>query len=102
MSDIEKLVSLEVYDPTGKQEVTELHAPRLPSLNGKTICELSNSSWEARRTFPFIRELLQKQFPDLKIIPFSELPDTYGIDETLLASKLKELHCDGAIVGNAA
>ncbi|MFC1861805.1 hypothetical protein ACFLX6_00720, partial [Chloroflexota bacterium] len=42
--------SIEVYDPTGTIEITQLYAPRLADLSGKTICELSNSSWEDRRT----------------------------------------------------
>lgn len=66
-------VTLEVYDATGAFEITKLHAPRLPDLNGKTICEISNNQWEARRTFPLIRELLQKQFPTAKIIPYDEV-----------------------------
>jgi hypothetical protein len=45
-------VRLEVYDPTGATEVTELHAPRLKTLAGKTICELWNDSWEGDRTKP--------------------------------------------------
>ncbi len=61
--------SLEVYDPTGTIEMTELYAPRLADLSGKTICELSDLTWEDHRTFPLIRELLQKRFPDVKIIP---------------------------------
>ncbi len=60
-------------------QVTPLHAPRLADLNGKTICELSNDNWEWQRTFPVIRELLQRQFPTAKIIPYTELrPDKRG------------------------
>jgi len=65
-------VSLEVYSPTGAIEVTQLFSPRLPDLHGKIICELSNEMWETERTFPFIRELLQRQFPTAKIIPYTE------------------------------
>ena len=65
-------VTIEVYSPTGAIEVTQLFSPRLSDLHGKTICELSNDSWEAQRTFPIIRELLQRQFPTAKIIPYTE------------------------------
>ena len=65
-------VTLEVFPPTGAIEVTQIHAPRLPDLRGKTICEVSNNSWEAARTFPLIRKLLQERFPDCRIIPFTE------------------------------
>ena len=65
-------VSLEVYSPTGAIKVTQLFSPRLPDLHGKTICELSNEMWETQRMFPVIRELLQRQFPTAKIIPYTE------------------------------
>jgi hypothetical protein len=65
-------VTLEVFTPTGAIEVTQFHAPRLPDLRGKTICEVSNNSWEAQRTFPLIRKLLKERFLDCKIIPFTE------------------------------
>lgn len=101
-------VTLKVYDPTGASEVTSLHASRLDTLEGKTIGEVSQEpdgqSWEARRTFPFIRELLKKRFPDLKIIPHSEFPDKPGSADTDggVGKIAKEKKCDGVIVGNAA
>lgn len=66
-------ITFNVLYPPGAIEVKQLHAPRLPDLNGKTICELSNSRWGTERTFPVIRQLLQKRFPDAKIIPYDEL-----------------------------
>ena len=61
------MVKLEVFDPSGFTESAKpsLYAPRLPDLNGKTICELSNGSgWEINRTFPLIRQLLKRaDFP---------------------------------------
>jgi len=36
-------VTLEVYDPTGAFEVTNLFSPRLDTLEGKTICEVGHS-----------------------------------------------------------
>ncbi len=95
-------VTLEVYDPTGAIEVTQLHAPRLPDLHGKTICEVSNAGWEAHRTFPLIRELLQQQFPTAKIIPFTEFPSgTNEIQTKKTIDALKKVKCDAVITGNA-
>ncbi len=94
--------SIEVYDPTGTIEITHLYAPRLADLSGKTICELSNSTWEDQRTFPLIRELLKKRFPDVNIIPYTEFPGIYGVEADVLSKILIEKGCDGAIVGNAA
>ncbi|MFC1928570.1 hypothetical protein ACFLXK_03070 [Chloroflexota bacterium] len=94
--------SLEVYDPTGTIEITQLYAPRQADLSGKTICELSNSRWADQRTFPLIRELLKKRFPDTKIVPYTEFPGIYGVEADILSEALREKGCDGAIVGNAA
>lgn len=95
-------VTLEVYDPTGAIEVTKLFAPRLDSLEGKTICEVSNSGWEARRTFPLIRELLQQAYPTATIIPYTEFPEgTRNIDIDEIGAMAKEKGCEAAILGNA-
>jgi hypothetical protein len=97
------VISMEVYDPTGALEATESHAPRLTDLLGhKIICELSDRVWEDDRTFPFIRELLQKKFPDMTVIPYTRFPNVYGIKEDVLIKALKEEGCDAVIVGNAA
>ena len=101
-------VTLEVYNPTGASEVTTIHASRLDTLEGKTVCEVSQEpdgqSWEARRSFPFIRELLKKQYPDLKLIPYSEFPDKPGSTDTDggIGKIAKEKNCQAFIVGNAA
>lgn len=98
----ESTISVEVYDPTGVIEAVDHHAPRLADLKDATICELSDRIWEDYRTFPLLRELLQKRFPDAKIIPYTEFPNIYGIDADVLAKLLKEKGCDAVIVGNAA
>ena len=96
-------VTLEVFNPCGGIETTQLHAPRLDTLAGKTLCEISNASWEDRRTFARVRDLLQKRYPDLKIIPAAEFPmGTRSIDVDTIGDLVKEKGCDGAIVGNAA
>lgn len=95
-------MALEVYNPTGAIDITRLHAPRLKSLQGKTICELSNRLWDDFRIFPRIRELIQKRFSDVKIVPYTEFPNVYGVKEEILVEKLKEKGCDAVIVGNAA
>jgi len=96
-------VTLEVLNPVAAKQLGELHAPRLKDLNGKTICELSTAAWEARRTFPFIREQLQKQFPTMKIIPYTEFPlGTINIDVADIGETLRKKGCQAVITGNAA
>ncbi len=95
-------VTLEVLNPTGAVETTHLHAPRLDTLAGKTISELWNGTFEGNSSFPVIRESLQKQFPDLKIIPYSEFPVGISeIDTDKAADLVKQKGCQGVIVGNA-
>lgn len=96
-------VTLKVYNPAGGFEVTQVHAPRLLDLNGKTICELSNGAWESPRTFVFIRELLQKQFADVRLIPFTEFPmGSEQIDKESTIDVLVQKGCQAVITGNAA
>ncbi len=95
-------VTLSVFNPTGPTEITQLFAPRLSDLNGKTICEVSMGIWEADRTFPAIRALLQKQFLTIKIVPFDQLPrlienkDVAGLEDAV-----QKAQCQGVILGNA-
>jgi hypothetical protein len=97
-------VTLEVYDPTGAMEVTHLFAPRLDTLEGKTICEVTNASWQNDRTSPYIRELLQNMYPTATFIPYTEFPEYVGKYEMVaegVGEALKAAGCDAAIVGNA-
>jgi len=96
-------VTLEVYDPTGAFDVTQLHAPRLDTLAGKTICFVG-TSWEGPRTHPLIQELVQEQFPTAKFISYDEFPSGTAEltdEKTGLGEMLKAAGCDAAIVGNA-
>ena len=51
-------LSLTVYDPTGAMEITQVFAPRLDTLEGKTVAFISDDEWEAHRMFPMIAEYL--------------------------------------------
>ena len=66
----------EVVSPVGNSFVQNIStAPRLDTLAGKTICEVSNGdAFRCSWSFPIIREVLQKRYPDAKIVPFNELP----------------------------
>lgn len=94
-------VTLQVYDPTGAFEVTQLFAPRVADLNGKTICEISDNLWETQRTFPLIRSLLQKQFPTATIIAYDKLPAATTDAASKLGETVKKAGCQAVIVGNA-
>ena len=94
---------LEVYDPTGAMEITEVHAPRLGTLEGKTIAELSNDTWQAHRVLPEIRRLLQERFPAAKFIPYTEFPTgNEGIDTEKAAELVARTGAHAVIIGNAS
>ena len=96
-------VKLRVSDPTGILETSVLHADRLDTLEGKTICELSNGAWQFDRIFPFLREQLKKQFPTVNILPYTEVigsrADLENLDHVIKV--LKEKGCQAVITGMA-
>ena len=100
-------VTFQLYDPSGAFEVTQTFAPRLDNLDNKTVCELSDGQWEDARTFPLIRELLQKRYPTLKVLPYTSFPQDmaatggFAIDQDSTAKMVKERGCQAVIVGNA-
>ena len=108
-----ELIKLKVLNPSNEPNITEKNAKRLDILSGKTICEVMHSSLEgggfrATETFPAIREMLQKRFPEVKIVPYSEFPAgnrqvpyPYWIPTDKIGEVLKERGCDAVILGNA-
>ncbi len=95
-------IQMEVYNPSGAIQIGSVHAPRLDTLRGKTIGEVSNGKHDW--TFDFIRRLLQERFPDAKIIPYTEFPfngTEVGIDTDGIEQIVEEKGCDAVIVGNA-
>ena len=98
---MESKISMEVYNPSGVIEIVNSHAPRLDTLRGKTIGELSDGEYQADRTFALIRRLLQERFPDVKIIPYTEFPVGMArIDSEGIEQLVKGRGCDGVIIGN--
>jgi hypothetical protein len=98
-------MTYEVVRPTGEVTVkpARLAAP-LDSLDGKTICEAYNNMFQGDKTFPRIREILKRRFPNLKIVPYSEFPplDIVRIEDELrrIPDVLRQKQCDALIAGN--
>jgi hypothetical protein len=95
-------VVLEVHPPTGAVEITDLHAERVDSLEGKTICLLSDRAWESHRTFPLIGDELTTRYPGGEVVAAQDLPDIYGVEPDVLVSAIEDHGCQAAVVGNAA
>jgi hypothetical protein len=97
------MVKLEFYDPSGALEVTQPFAPRLASLEGKRIGFVSNEQWQAYRMLPLLKELLEKDFKGVEVLPIDAYPQgnaLIGNEDT--AALVKKSGVDAVIVGNAA
>ena len=97
------MTKLEFYDPSGVIEVTVPHAKRLASLEGKRIGFVSNEQWQAYRMLPMLKELMEKDFPGIEVLPIDAYPQgnaLIGNEET--AALVKKSGVDAVIVGNAA
>lgn len=97
-------VELTVFDPSGSTEISQLHAPRLDTLDGKTIAFVSDDAWEDHRMFPLLKELFAEQYPNTTIIPqdnFIHGIDALTVENNGLPEAMQEKNVDGVIVGNA-
>jgi hypothetical protein len=97
------LVELEFYDPSGRLDVTHKHASRLPSLEGKRIGILSGDQWQAHRTLPMLKAMMEADFPGIDVLPIDTFPrgeHAVGTDATI--AQVKDSGVDGVIIGNAA
>jgi len=102
---------LQVMSPEGLPAVAQHGAaPRLESLNDKTIGEVWNGVFKGDVTFPMIRAALQEKYPGLKIVPYTEFPHAPGTDNPArqrelareIAALAKEKGCHAVISGNGA
>lgn len=97
------MVTLEFHDPSGTLEVTQPFAPRLATLEGKRIGFVSNEQWQAYRMLPALKEMLEKDFPGVEVLPVDAFPQgnaLIGTEET--AAAVKKSGVDAVIVGNAS
>ena len=97
------MVTLEFHDPSGRLEVTQPHARRLRSLEGKRIGFVSNDQWQAFRMLPLLKKLLEADFPGIEVLPIDAFPQgnaVIGSEET--AAQVKQSGVDAVVIGNAA
>jgi len=102
----------EVVSPLGEAVVEMIPmAPRLDTLEGKTIGELWNGGFRGDETFPIIEKMLRKRYPGVRMIPYTEFslftiaslhPEKKQETLRALRAELKEKGCDAVITGNGA
>lgn len=97
------MVTLEFHDPSGTLEVNVPFAKRLDTIEGKKIGIITNDQWQAYRMMPALKEMLQKDFPNVEVLPIDAYPQgnlLIGTEET--AKAVKASGVDAVIVGNAS
>ena len=97
------MVRLEFHDPSGAIGATAPHARRLASLEGKRLGFLSNEQWQAYRTLPLLKRLVETDFPGTEVLPVDAFPQgnaNIATEET--AELVKRSGVDAVIIGNAA
>jgi hypothetical protein len=97
------MTTLEFFDPCGRLEVKQPHAPRLPSLENKRIGFVSNEQWQAYRMLPLLKGLLERDFAGIDVLPIDAFPQgnaLIGTEET--AAAVKRSGVDAVVIGNAA
>ncbi len=98
-----------VVSPIGESTVEmATMAPRMDTLAGKTVCMVWNNAFKADVTFPAIGEALKKQYQDVKIVPYTEMPAAFlpeppgapRKESEVLQAVFKEKGCNAVISGN--
>jgi hypothetical protein len=77
--------------------------PRIIDLKDKIICELSDYSFRGEEIFPIVREELNRKYPGIKFVEYTQFGNTHGSTEAevvnTLPTMLREHGCDGVISG---
>ncbi len=97
------MVKLEFHDPSGMIGVTQPHAPRLASLTGARIGFITNDQWQAYRTLPLLKMVLERDFPGIEVLPLDAFPQGNAlIGQAETARLVRQSRVDAVIIGNAA
>ena len=80
-------------------------APRLATLEGKTIGQLWDDLFRGDEIFPMLEEELARRYPGVRFVRYDVFGSTHGRDEgrvlAELPGKLKSLEVDAVISGMA-
>jgi len=96
----------EVFWPRAPRQMrTKALAPRLASLEGKTIAQLWDYLFKGDEVFALLEEGLKARFPGVRFVSWREFGSTHGGEEkaalAALPARFKELGVDAVISGMA-
>jgi hypothetical protein len=94
-------ISLGVISCGNTQTETNSYAPRLDTLDGKTIGLLSLDEWQAFRILPEIQRQLQALYPNATFIPHTEFPmGLVNVGKSETAQAIAQEGCQAVIIAN--
>lgn len=101
----EGLSMYEVVYPLGRlTQNTKPLTSRLDTLDGVTICELSNHKYGSQLTFAILEKVLSERYRNVKFISHEEFGDIDGHEESdvfkALPNRLRTYGCDAVVSGN--
>jgi hypothetical protein len=96
----------EAYWPrSARQQRARQLAPRLASLEGKTVAQLWDYLFKGDEVFALLEEGLKKRYPGVRFVSWREFGSTHGGEEkealAALPKRFKELGVDAVISGMA-
>ena len=96
----------EAYWPRSpRQQRARPIAPRLDTLEGKTIAQLWDQLFKGDVVFDLLEEGLKQRYPGIKFVSWREFGSTHGGEEkevlAALPQRLRELGIDAVISGMA-
>ncbi|MES2563939.1 MAG: hypothetical protein V4637_14590 [Pseudomonadota bacterium] len=96
----------EVYWPRApRQTGVKPLAPRLSTLEGKTVAQIWDFLFRGDEIFALLEEGLKARFPGVRFVNWKEFGSTHGGEEkhalALLPKRFKELGVDAVISGMA-
>ena len=92
--------------PRGRRTVSARPvAPRLETLQGKTIGQLWDDLFRGDEIFPMLESALAQRFPGVKFVGYRTFGSTHGAEEQQvlrdLPARMSELGVDAVISGMA-
>ncbi len=97
------MIEIQFYDPTGNTEVSQPHAPRPVSLQGKRIGFLTNEEWQAYFALPALKSQIEADFPGAEVLAVDAFPKNNAeIKSDRVAELVRDSGVDAVIIGNAA
>ena len=86
-----------------RQAKVKTLAPRLATLEGKTVAQVWDYVFRGNEVFEFLEEGLKARFPGVRFVSWREFGNTHGHEErevvAVLPAKFKSMGVDAVISG---